>query len=133
MPVVFTNGCYDVLHVGHIRLLEYCSELAGSTGKVIVGINSDQSVRRIKGPKRPVNMQGDRRRVLESIIFVNSVEVFEEDTPLELIKRLGPDIIVKGGDYTPEQVVGYGLAEVRIFNYLEGYSTTKTLQDLSGW
>lgn len=133
MPLVFTNGCFDVLHIGHVRLLEYCKELAGDGGYVMVGINSDASVKRLKGPTRPVNNEEDRYFMLTALRCVDFVETFEDDTPLELIKRVMPDIIVKGGDYKPQEVVGYGFAEVRIFNYLEGYSTTKTLQDLSGW
>lgn len=130
--IVFCNGCFDVLHIGHVKLIEYCRDLAGRDGTVIVGINSDASVKRLKGPSRPVNTLIHRIHVISAIKYVDFIETFEEDTPIELIKRVRPDIIVKGGDYKPQEVVGYGLAVVRIFNYIEGYSTTKTLQDLSG-
>ncbi len=118
--VVFTNGCFDVLHRGHYELLSYCKML----GIVIVGINSDESVKRLKGENRPLNSLLDRVFALESCKFVDRVVVFEEDTPYELIKSLKPDIIVKGGDYVPEKVVGNELAEVRIFPYIQGKSSS---------
>lgn len=93
-------------------------------------MNSDKSVSRLKGPTRPINSQESRKLILESLIYTDEVIIFEEDTPLELIKKLKPDIIVKGGDYKPEEVVGKEIAEVRIFNYVEGYSTTKTIQHI---
>lgn len=123
---VFTNGCFDVLHRGHIELLSYCANI----GEVIVGLNSDKSVRRLKGNSRPINNQDDRRIILESIKYVSEVIVFEEDTPYELIKILKPDLIVKGGDYLPNEVVGYDLAEVRIFDTLKGYSSTTVIESL---
>ena len=124
---VFTNGCFDVLHRGHLELLKYCKAL----GHVTVGINSDASVRKLKGSARPINLVDDRKYLLESLIFVDEVIIFEEETPLNLIKEISPDIIVKGGDYNPEDVVGAELAEVRIFETVEGYSTTSTLQNFS--
>ena len=126
--IVFTNGCFDMIHRGHIELLKFCSQLGK---KVIVGLNSDESVKKLKGDNRPVNSQEDRKILLESIRYVNSVIVFKEDTPYNLIKSLKPDIIVKGGDYNPEDVVGKDLAEVKIFKYVEGYSTSKTIQDIT--
>ena len=125
--IVFTNGCFDILHRGHIELLRYCKSL----GHVVVGLNSDKSVRRLKGPQRPVTMATDRKFLLESLTCVDEVIIFEEDTPLELIKKISPSVIVKGGDYLPEDVVGKDLAEVRIFNYLSGHSTTQILGKLS--
>ena len=125
---VFTNGCFDILHLGHIELLEYC---AGLGKEVIVGLNSDDSVRKLKGPTRPVNSQADRMKFLLSIRHVDKVLIFEEETPYNLIKKIKPDIIVKGGDYTPDNVVGNDLAEIRIFEYINGYSTTKTIEDIS--
>ena len=117
--IIFTNGCFDRIHVGHIRLLKYCHDICLRESpfgfNFIVGINSDESVRRLKGPDRPVYPLQYRVEVLESICYVNWIEVFEEDTPLELIKRIKPDIIVKGGDYKPENVVGNEYVEVRIF------------------
>ena len=126
--IVFTNGCFDMIHRGHIELLKFCSQLGK---KVIVGLNSDESVKKLKGDNRPINSQEDRKILLESIRYVNSVIVFKEDTPYNLIKSLKPDIIVKGGDYNPEDVVGKDLAEVKIFKYVEGYSTSKTIQDIT--
>lgn len=127
IKTVFTNGCFDILHKGHIELLRYCSQLGE---KVIVGLNSDDSVKRLKGSSRPVNSQEDRKFMLESIRYVNEVFVFNEDTPYNLIKHLNPDIVVKGGDYKPEDVVGRDISEVKIFSYVEGYSTTKKIQDI---
>ena len=128
MSVVFTNGCFDILHRGHLELLKYCKGI-GNT--VIVGLNSDKSVKRLKGDRRPVNNQLDRKYFLESLKFVDKVIVFDEDTPYNLIKSLKPDLIVKGGDYKIEEVVGSDLCEVKIFNYVEGYSTTKKIQDIT--
>ncbi len=124
---VFTNGCFDVLHIGHIELLKYCATL----GSVVVGLNSDDSVRRLKGPSRPFNNEQDRTKVLESIKYVDSVHVFQEDTPYELIKVIKPDLIVKGGDYAPEQVVGYDLCEVRIFEIVKGHSSSALINAMS--
>tara|TARA_R110000851_G_scaffold38519_2_gene98831 strand:- start:1242 stop:1640 length:399 start_codon:yes stop_codon:yes gene_type:complete len=124
--IVFTNGCFDVLHRAHIELLKYCKTL----GDVIVGLNSDESVARLKGETRPVNSQEDRQEVLRAIKYVDRVIIFEEDTPYNLIKKTTPDIIVKGGDYKKEEVIGSDLCEVIIFNYLDGYSTTKTIESL---
>ena len=123
--IVFTNGCFDVIHRGHLDLLKYCKSL----GRVVVGINSDKSVKRLKGKSRPINCSNDRKYLLECLSFVDEVIIFEEDTPYELIKKTKPDIIVKGGDYNPKNVVGNDLAEVRIFEIVEGYSTTLTIQN----
>ena len=121
MKQVFTNGCFDILHRGHLELLRYCSTL----GRVTVGLNSDESVKGLKGPDRPINNVEDRKLLLESLSFVDEVIIFREDTPYNLIFSLKPDIIVKGGDYKPQDVVGFDLAEVVIFDYIDGYSTTK--------
>jgi D-beta-D-heptose 7-phosphate kinase/D-beta-D-heptose 1-phosphate adenosyltransferase len=126
--VIFTNGCFDVLHRGHLELLRYCRSLGGT---VIVGLNCDDSVKRLKGDSRPINNQNDRKLMLESLKFVDKVIVFSEDTPYNLIKEISPDIIVKGGDYKPEDVVGKDVCEVKIFNYVAGYSTTKTIQGIT--
>jgi len=126
--IIFTNGCFDVLHRGHIELLKFCKGF----GKVVVGLNSDESIRRLKGPRRPVFKYHDRKFMLESCKYVDKVVIFEEDTPLELIKSIKPDVIVKGGDYKKEDVVGSDICEsVIIFNYLDGYSTTQILEDLN--
>tara|TARA_Y100000310_G_C20387951_1_gene671358 strand:+ start:79 stop:471 length:393 start_codon:yes stop_codon:yes gene_type:complete len=128
MKTIFTNGCFDVMHRGHLELLWFCK----STGDVvIVGINSDESTKKLKGPTRPVNNQEDRKFLLESLACVDKVVIFDEETPYKLIKSIMPDIIVKGGDYTIEQVVGNDICEVIIFGYVDGYSTTKAIQDLS--
>jgi rfaE bifunctional protein nucleotidyltransferase chain/domain len=122
---IFTNGCFDILHRGHIELLKYCNSL----GHVTVGLNSDESVRALKGEKRPYFSQNDRKFTLEACRYVDHVIIFSEKTPYNLIKQVKPDIIVKGGDYQPNNVVGCDLAEVKIFNYLDGYSTTKILEN----
>lgn len=101
--VVFTNGCFDILHAGHVKLLEE-ARLLGDM--LIVGLNSDASVRRLKGPGRPRNPQADRAAVLAAVRWVDEVIIFDEDTPYELILRLRPDVLVKGGDYGPGAIVG---------------------------
>jgi len=125
--LIFTNGCFDVIHLGHVRLLEFCS----THGHVIVGINSDASIRRLKGESRPVNSAATRREILESLRYVDQVEVFHEDTPYELIKKLKPDIVVKGGDYKAEDVVGSDLAQVLIFPIVEGFSSSNLINRTS--
>ena len=128
MSIVFTNGCFDIIHRGHLDLLRYCKRV-GNT--VIVGLNSDESIKRIKGDHRPINTCDDRKYLLESLKFVDKVIVFNENTPYNLIKEIKPDIIVKGGDYNPEDVVGGDISEVLIFKYVEGYSTTKKIKDIA--
>lgn len=129
MPkVVWTNGCFDILHVGHIRLLQYCRSVAAG-GAVIVGLNSDASVRRLKGPTRPVNTAEHRKETLLALRCVDEVVVFDDDTPIEAIRAWKPDVIVKGGDYVVESVVGADIcSDVRIFPHVEGHSTTETLE-----
>jgi rfaE bifunctional protein nucleotidyltransferase chain/domain len=124
---VFTNGCFDVMHLGHVELLKYCKSL----GRVIVGVNSDESVRRLKGPGRPINNEVARVEMLQSLRFVDEVHIFDEDTPHNLIRSLMPDVIVKGGDYRPEDVVGGDLAQVLIFDLRVGYSTTNVIEQMS--
>lgn len=125
--IVFTNGCFDILHRGHIEYLETSKKLGN---KLIVGLNSDKSVKRLKGSERPIHNQNDRAIALEALRFVDEVHIFDEDTPYELIKRLQPDIITKGGDYKAEDVVGNDLAEVIILPYVENYSTTNIVSKL---
>ena len=120
---VFTNGCFDILHKGHVELLAYCKSL----GHVTVGLNSDDSVKRLKGSSRPMNTESDRKRILEAIRYVDEVVIFGEDTPYELLLRLKPDVIVKGGDYRAHEVIGSDLCEVRIFETVKGYSTTNII------
>ena len=124
---VFTNGCFDILHKGHIELLAYCKSL----GHVTVGLNSDDSVKRLKGSSRPMNTESDRKRILEAIRYVDEVVIFGEDTPYELLLRLKPDVIVKGGDYRAHEVIGSDLCEVRIFETVKGYSTTNIINRLA--
>ena len=123
--IVFTNGCFDILLTGHFELLAKAKSLGG---KLIVGINSDESVRRFKGPKRPINNVDKRRKQLELLPWVDEVIVFDEDTPYRLIKEVVPHVIVKGGDYTVEQVVGHDLADVHLVPTVEGYSTTQIIE-----
>jgi len=123
--VVFTNGCFDILHAGHIQTLEF----AKSQGDIlVVGVNSDASVKRLKGDKRPLNNIADRMKVLSAMKCVDSVICFEEDTPLNLIRYVRPDIIVKGGDYKAEDVVGFDLADVVIAPMVKGISTTSIIE-----
>ena len=126
MPLICTNGCFDMLHRGHLELLSFCKSL----GDVVVGLNSDESIRLLKGRERPINTQSDRKYFLESLIYVDKVIIFNDLTPYTLIEKIKPDIIVKGGDYNVESVVGNDLCEVKIFKYVKGYSTTKKIQDI---
>ena len=127
--IVFTNGCFDILHAGHVSVLEF----ARNKGDVLViGLNSDASVKRLKGPTRPVNAQSDRALVLAALESVDAVCVFEEDTPYELIKQVRPDILVKGGDYKPMEIVGREFAgKVVRFALLKGRSTTNIIKKVS--
>jgi rfaE bifunctional protein nucleotidyltransferase chain/domain len=119
---VFTNGCFDILHAGHVVSLEKARQ-AGDF--LFLGLNSDASVRRLKGPARPFNSQKDRARVLAALACVDAVVIFGEDTPYELLKTLKPDILVKGGDYKKEAVVGAEFAgRVLLVPLLKGRSTT---------
>tara|TARA_Y100000310_G_scaffold299492_1_gene334379 strand:+ start:1002 stop:1415 length:414 start_codon:yes stop_codon:yes gene_type:complete len=126
--IIFTNGCFDILHRGHASLLKFCKSLGDN---VIVGLNSDDSVKRLKGTDRPINNQEDRKMLLESIRYVDEVIIFDEDTPYNLIKNIQPDIIVKGGDYSANEVVGKDIAQVIIFETIDGYSTGKTIKSSS--
>lgn len=127
--VVFTNGCFDILHAGHVLLLDK----ARSLGDVlVVGLNSDASVRRLKGPSRPVNCQKDRALVLSGLASVDRVVVFGEPTPAELLAELRPDVLVKGADYRPEQVAGREYAgRVALLKLLKGRSTTGIIKRAS--
>jgi D-beta-D-heptose 7-phosphate kinase/D-beta-D-heptose 1-phosphate adenosyltransferase len=128
MSLIFTNGCFDILHVGHIELLKYAKSLGDY---LIVGINSDISVRKLKGSTRPINNELNRKSIIDSIKYVDKSIIFNEETPLDLIKELKPDIIVKGGDYTKEQVVGYGFAKVIIFELIKNVSTTSIIKSIN--
>lgn len=131
--IVFTNGVFDIFHQGHIYSL---SQAAKEGDYLIIGLNADASVKRLKGDSRPVNDQESRALVLASLVMVDAVVLFEEDTPLELIKALMPDVLVKGGDYTVEQIAGAkeviaNGGKVIINPILEGFSTTNIISQIS--
>jgi D-beta-D-heptose 7-phosphate kinase/D-beta-D-heptose 1-phosphate adenosyltransferase len=126
--IVFTNGCFDIIHSGHIRVFKKCRSLGDI---VIVGLNSDSSVRRLKGPKRPINNQKDRAEVVDSIRYVDYVVIFNELTPYKIIKMIKPDFLVKGGDYKKDEVVGREFAgKVVIVKMLKGRSTTRIIEKI---
>lgn len=120
---VFTNGCFDLLHPGHLSLLSYCSNL----GSVIVGLNSDSSVRKLKGTSRPVMSEQERMMALQSCRFVDEVHVFPEETPYRLISELQPDVIVKGAEFRGGPVVGDDIAPIRFFDGVWDISTTTVI------
>ena len=124
--IVFTNGCFDILHAGHVSILDFCR----SKGDVlVVGLNSDASIKRLKGPTRPVNKEADRALVLAALESVSAVCVFTEDTPYNLIKLVQPDVLVKGGDYKPSEIVGREFAKKVVrFALLKGRSTTNIIK-----
>ncbi len=127
--IAFTNGCFDILHAGHVSILEFSKNQADI---LVLGINSDASVKRLKGPLRPINCQEDRALVCASLQAVDAVALFEEDTPLELIKLVRPDVLIKGADYKVENVVGREFAKkVALYPILEGRSTTNTIKKAS--
>ena len=131
--VVFTNGCFDILHRGHATYLAQARELGDL---LVVGLNTDASVRRLKGPSRPVNNEGDRAFLIASLACVDFVILFDEDTPAELIQRVQPDVLVKGGDYTLDNIVGADFVlqnggTVTTIPFVDGYSTSLTLQKIS--
>ncbi len=124
--IVFTNGCFDLLHPGHIHTLATAADFGQ---RLVVGLNSDRSIARLKGPHRPLQQESSRALVIAALDMVDAVVLFEEDTPLELIRRLRPDVLVKGGDYQAPQVAGYQEmlqwgGVVQIVPFLPGYSTT---------
>lgn len=132
--VAFTNGCFDIIHAGHIASLSEASEQADY---LVVGLNSDSSVRGLKGPGRPVNDEWSRATVMASLAMVDAVVLFSEPTPLELIKSFLPDVLVKGGDYTVEQIAGAkevieAGGKVIINPILDGFSTTNIINSLRG-
>nr|WP_157494073.1 D-glycero-beta-D-manno-heptose 1-phosphate adenylyltransferase [Fulvivirga imtechensis] len=130
--VVFTNGCFDILHLGHIDYLEKARALGD---RLVIGLNTDSSVRRLKGETRPLNNEYSRGRVLASLAFVDAVTYFDEDTPYQLIGELLPDILVKGSDYLAENVVGADIVlgnggRVETIQLVEGYSTTNLVDKI---
>jgi len=131
--IVFTNGCFDIIHLGH---LEYLSKSASLGDILIVGLNTDASVKRLKGPQRPVNNEYARAMALASLRFIDAVALFEEDTPYSLIQLVQPDILVKGNDYKPEDIVGYDIVnakggQVKTIELVEGYSSTNIIEKLN--
>jgi D-glycero-beta-D-manno-heptose 1-phosphate adenylyltransferase len=132
LKVVFTNGVFDLVHIGHITYLAKAAELGH---KLIIGLNSDSSVKRLKGPERPINDQNNRAALLAALFFVDAVVVFDEDTPLNLISSLLPDILVKGADYAVENIVGAkeviaNGGEVKTISFVDGYSSTSIIQKI---
>ena len=134
--LVFTNGCFDLMHIGH---LDYLSKAKDLGSKLIIGLNSSESVSRLKGPSRPINNDESRGQMLAALEFVDLVVLFSEDTPLKLINHIQPNILVKGGDYVKENIVGAKEVEkaggrVEIINFVDGFSTTSLvtkIQNLS--
>ncbi|MCZ6103056.1 D-glycero-beta-D-manno-heptose-7-phosphate kinase [Campylobacter ureolyticus] len=128
--VVFTNGCFDILHAGHIKYLNKAKKLGDI---LIIGLNSDSSVKRLKGKTRPINSQDSRALLLSALEFVDFVVIFDEDTPLNLIEKIRPDILVKGADYTGKEVVGSNIAkEVVLVEFEDGFSTTNIINKIKG-
>ncbi|RAU84203.1 D-glycero-beta-D-manno-heptose 1-phosphate adenylyltransferase [Pontibacter arcticus] len=130
--IVFTNGCFDILHLGHVDYLEKARQLGD---KLILGLNTDASISRIKGPSRPLQDEMSRARVMASLLFVDAIVLFNEDTPLELIKAVQPDILVKGDDYSVENIVGQDIVtakggEVKTVPLVKGYSTTNIVKKI---
>lgn len=130
--IVFTNGCFDILHLGHAKYLAQARKFGN---KLIVGLNADASVKRLKGPERPINNEYARAFLLASLSCVDAIVLFEEDTPINLIQHIVPDILVKGGDYSPEQIVGKKIVEdnggkIVIIPFVASFSTTETIDRL---
>lgn len=130
--IVFTNGCFDILHRGHVT---YLSEARKLGDLLVIGLNSDASVKRLKGPERPMNNEADRQYVLSQLKAVDFVEIFEEDTPLNLILKVKPAILVKGGDWKIDQIVGAkevlsSGGDVFSLNFVDGYSTTALINKI---
>lgn len=130
--IVFSNGCFDILHRGHV---EYLSKAADLGDILVIGLNTDASVKRLKGPSRPVNDEKARAVVLAALQFVDAVVLFDEDTPYNLIKCVQPDVLVKGKDYKAEDIVGYDIVtnsggRVETIELVEGFSTTKVIEAL---
>lgn len=128
--IAFTNGCFDLLHRGHVSYLE---KAKGKGRVLVIGVNSDSSVRTIKGQKRPIIREGDRAAVLAALACVDYIVIFDEPTPLSLIKEIQPDILVKGADWKDKDVIGSDVVrgrggKIELVSYLKGYSTTKIIQ-----
>ena len=134
LKVVFTNGCFDILHEGHLYSL---GQAAKQADHLVVGVNSDRSVKKLKGDTRPINNEQSRAKVLASLLVTDAIVIFEEDTPLELIKTIMPDVLIKGGDYKVEDIAGAkeviaNGGKVVINPLLDGFSTTATISKMKG-
>jgi D-glycero-beta-D-manno-heptose 1-phosphate adenylyltransferase len=132
--VVFTNGCFDIIHLGHVDYLEKASQMGT---KMIVALNTDASVKCLKGENRPINSEYARSRVMAALGFVDAVVLFGEQTPFELISKVIPDVLVKGSDYSVENIVGADVVmanggEVKTIDFVNGYSTTSIIQKMKG-
>ncbi len=130
--IVFTNGCFDILHRGHV---EYLAQAANHGDVLVIGLNTDSSVRRIKGESRPVQDEYARAILLASLSFVTTVVLFDDDTPYNLIKKIQPDVLIKGSDYNIKDIVGYDIVtakggEVVTIDFIDGYSTTSIIEKL---
>lgn len=130
--VVFTNGCFDLVHLGHVDYLEKARSLGD---RLVLGLNSDSSIARFKGPERPLQDENSRARVMAAMQFIDLVVLFSEDTPMNLISELKPDILVKGSDYLTENIVGADVVQnaggvVRTIPFVQGYSTTKIVENI---
>ncbi len=133
LKIVFTNGCFDILHRGHV---DYLAKAADCGNKLVVGLNTDSSVRKLKGNNRPIQDEYSRLQILASLQFVDAVVLFDEDTPYSLIKEIIPDVLVKGSDYKPENIVGYDVVttnggSVLTLDFIEGYSTSAIEKKIS--
>ncbi len=130
--IVFTNGCFDVIHFGHVSYLAKARNLGDV---LIIGLNSDSSVKKLKGESRPINDENARAMLLASLIFVDAVVIFDEDTPEKIIKMISPKILVKGGDYNIENIVGADFVienggSVEVISFVEGYSSSKIIKNI---
>ena len=130
--IVFTNGCFDIIHAGHVEYLQEAAELGDI---LIIGLNSDKSVKRLKGPNRPINSQIDRAKVLSGFATVSYIVIFEDDTPYMLIDHIKPDVLVKGGDWKPKEIVGSDIVlanggSIRSLSYKEGNSTSSIINKM---
>jgi len=128
--IVFTNGCFDLLHVGHVRYLQEAKKLGNF---LVVALNSDASVRKLKGPQRPIQNENDRAEILAALGCVDATILFSEDTPAEIIQKIRPDVLVKGGDWKIEQIVGADFVQsyggtVQSLNFVDGKSTTRIIE-----
>ncbi|MDO9182466.1 MAG: D-glycero-beta-D-manno-heptose 1-phosphate adenylyltransferase [Bacteriovorax sp.] len=132
--IVFTNGCFDILHLGHV---EYLNEAKAQGDFLIIGLNSDESIKFLKGPDRPINNEQDRKAMLLNLRAVDCVQIFTEQTPLEIIKLIKPDVLVKGGDWKIEQIIGSEFVislggSVKSLLFKKGYSTSNLIQAVQG-